>query len=152
LLLTYNAHPHLAFDLAGGLSLTGWKAGVRARYNLLAGPLTPFAGAGLSMSSGWKGARLGRSYDHRDRSDDDLDFDPRTEGKYDVKRSEFAQAVVGFEFIHRRGFTMQAAAGYSWVLNQNNYTLVSGKRDDSLASALFGSGPVVSAAFGYSFD
>jgi hypothetical protein len=103
------------------------------------------------MSAGMDGARLGGD---RKRSDDDHDFefDPSQEGKYDVKRSEFAQAVIGFEFIHRHGFTMQATAGYSWLLNRNNYTFIAGKRDDDLASTLFGSGPVVSTAFGYAFD
>ncbi len=149
--LTYNAHPHLAFDLGGGLSATGWKAGVRGRYNLLTGPFTPFVGAGLSLSSGLDGARISRSR-NRSRDDDFDDFDPSRTGKYDVKRSEFAQAVLGFEFIHRHGFTMQAAAGYSWLLNRNNFTFVAGRRDDHLASAFFGSGPVVSTAFGYAFD
>jgi len=151
LVMTYNAHPHLALDLAGGFSMTGWKAGLRGRYNLLTGPFTPFVGAGMSLSSGLDGARISRGR-HRHDDHDDFDFDPEHEGKYDVKRSEFAQAVVGFDFIHRRGFTMQAALGYSWVLNKHNYTLVAGKRDDDLASALFGSGPVVSAGFGYAFD
>ena len=59
---------------------------------------------------------------------------------------------IGFEFIHRHGFTMQVAAGYSWLLNKNNFTFVEGHRDDHLASALFGSGPVLSTAFGYAFD
>jgi hypothetical protein len=152
LLMTYNAHPHLALDLAGGFSMTGWKAGLRGRYNLLKGPFTPFIGAGLSLSSGWDGVRIGGGRE-RDRSDrDDFDFDPSEEAKYDVKRSAFAQAVVGFEFIHRHGFTMQATAGYSRLLNDDNYNFRVGKRDDDLASALFGSGPVVSLAFGYAFD
>lgn len=149
--LTYNAHPHLAFDLGGGLSATGWKAGVRGRYNLLTGPFTPFVGAGLSLSSGLDDARVSRSR-NRNRDDDFDQFDPSRSGRYDVKRSEFAQAVLGFEFIHRHGFTMQVAGGYSWLLNKSNFTFVEGRRDDSLASALFGSGPVVSTAFGYAFD
>jgi hypothetical protein len=152
LVMTYNAHPHWALDLAGGLSMTGWKAGLRGRYNLLKGPFTPFVGAGLSLSSGWDGARLGGDRGRDRDGRDDFDFDPSEEGKYDVKRSAFAQAVLGFEFIHRHGFTMQAAAGYSRLLNQNNYTFVTGQRDDDLASVLFGSGPVVSLAFGYAFD
>jgi len=149
LVLTYNAHPHVAFDLAGGLSLTGWKAGLRGRYNLLTGPFTPFVGAGLSMSSGADGARLSAGHSN----DNDFGhFDPNRDGKYNVKRSEFAQAVVGFEFIHRHGFTMQVAGGYSWLLNRNNYELVAGKPHDNMASAFFGSGPVLSTAFGYAFD
>ena len=150
-MLTYNAHPHLAFDLAGGLSLTGWKAGLRGRYNLLTGPFTPFVGAGLSMSAGLDDAQISRDR-RRTRDDDFDDFDPKDSGHYDVKRSEFAQAVLGFEFIHRHGFTMQVAGGYSWLLNRNNFTYVSGRRDDHLASIAFGSGPVISTAFGYAFD
>jgi hypothetical protein len=150
--LTYNVHPHLAFDLGGGLSATGWKAGVRGRYNLLTGPFTPFVGAGLSLSSGLDDARLSR-HRNRDHGFDDVDdFDPSRTGRYDVKRSEFAQAVLGFEFIHRHGFTMQVAGGYSWLLNKNNFALVEGRRDDRLARAFFGSGPVISTAFGYAFD
>ena len=150
-MLTYNAHPHLAFDLAGGLAATGWKAGLRGRYNLLTGPFTPFVGAGLSMSSGLDDAQIGRS--HKRSRDDNFDnFDPKDMGHYDVKRSEFAQAVLGFEFIHKHGFTMQVAGGYSWLLNRNNFTFVEGRRDDHLASAVFGSGPVISTAFGYAFD
>ncbi len=151
LMLTYNAHPHLAFDLAGGLSATGWKAGLRGRYNLLTGPFTPFVGAGLSMSSGLDDAQISRSH-RRSRDDNFDDFDPKDMGHYDVKRSEFAQAVLGFEFIHRHGFTMQVAGGYSWLLNKNNFTFVDGRRDDRLAKIFFGSGPVISTGFGYAFD
>jgi hypothetical protein len=151
LMLTYNAHPHLAFDLAGGFSTTGWKAGVRARYNLLTGPFTPFVGAGFSASTGLDGARVGRGDGRSDPNDDN--FDEREMGTYDVKASRFAQGVLGFEFIHHHGFTLQGSAGYSWLLNNHrNFTFVEGRRDDTAARIFFGSGPVISAAFGYAFN
>jgi hypothetical protein len=151
-MLTYNVHPHFALDLAGGVALSGWKAGLRGRYNLLTGPFTPFIGAGLSMSSGVEGARFGRDGDDSRDDHDYENFDPEREAKYDVRRSGYAQAVVGFELMHRHGFTWQVSGGYSWLLNRNNFTYLEGKRDDNLAKVLFGSGPVAAMAFGYAFD
>jgi hypothetical protein len=150
-MLTYNVHPHFALDLAGGASLSGWKTGLRGRYNLLTGAFTPFIGAGLSMSSGVEGARFGRDGDDSRDDHDYENFDPEREAKYDVRRSGYAQAVIGFELMHRHGFTWQVSGGYSWLLNRDNFTYLEGKRDDDLAKVLFGSGPVAAMAFGYAF-
>jgi outer membrane protein W len=147
-ILTYNAHTHLAFDLAGGVSTFGWKTGVRARYNLLASNMTPFVGIGFNATSG-----LGEfTSDPKDRSKQEPDAVPFT---LNVKDSYLLQYTVGFDFVHRRGFNMVGALGYAQLLNDNNLELVDGKltRDEQRAiDVIFKSGPVISLAAGYAFD
>jgi hypothetical protein len=146
--LTYNAHPHLAFDLAGGFSLLGWKTGVRARYNLLTGNMTPFVGVGFNATSG-----LGEfTSDPKKDSGREPDAVPFT---LDVKASYLVQYVLGFDFLHKRGFNMVGAIGYAQLLNHNNLTLVDGKltHDEQRAvDIIFKGGLVLSLSAGYAFE
>ncbi len=147
-LLTYNAHPHLAFDLAGGFSLLGWKGGVRGRYNLLTSNFTPFIGVGFNATSG-----LGEiTSDPKNDPDPDPQSVPFT---IDVKASYLVQYTLGIDFVHRRGFTMLGALGYAQLLNKNNFALVDGQLTDEerkVMNAFFKGGLVISVAFGYSFE
>lgn len=146
--LTYHAHPHFSLDLGGGISLFGWKAGVRGRYNLLTSPLTPFIGAGFSA-----GAGLGEvSFNTADDPNADPTRDPVT---VDLKPSYLIQAVLGLDFVHKRGFTLVGGLGYAFLLNENNYEVLAGEltKDEERGFKLaFKSGPVLSIALGYSFE
>ncbi|MDF3068588.1 MAG: hypothetical protein K0R38_4189 [Polyangiaceae bacterium] len=147
-ILTYNAHPHVAFDLAGGFSLLGWKTGVRGRYNILKSNMTPFVGIGFNATSG-----LGEfTSDPKDDPHADADAVPFT---LDVKASYLVQYTVGFDFLHKRGFNMVGALGYAHLLNDNNLVLVDGKltRDEKRAvDVIFKGGLVISLAAGYAFE
>jgi hypothetical protein len=147
-ILTYNAHPNIALDLAGGFSLLGWKAGVRGRYNFLKSAMTPFVGVGFNATSG-----LGEfSSDPKNNPDAPADSKPFT---VNVKASYLVQYTIGFDFIHKHGFTMQGALGYAQLLNKDNWVLVDGsmtrneKRGFDIA---FKGGPVISLAWGYAFE
>src|SRR5262245_19275963 len=78
----YHPEPHFAIDTGLGLSLTGWRAGVRLRANLLTGEWTPFLGAGFSVASGSGGQEV-----------DFQDQDEKAKGK--ILASPFAQFSVG---------------------------------------------------------
>jgi hypothetical protein len=146
--LAYNANPHLAFDLAGGFSLLGWKGGLRARYNILARNMTPFVGVGFNATSG-----LGEfTSDPKDRDGSDPNAVPFT---LDVKASYLVQYVVGFDFLHRRGFNMVGALGYAQLLNHDNIRVVDGQLTDEERRAvniIFKGGLVLSLAAGYAFE
>jgi hypothetical protein len=142
-ILTYHASPHVSFDLGAGLALVGFKAGLRGRYNILSGPLTPFLGLGYMGASGWGEAAL--------------DFtDPDTKDKLNIKvyPSAFMQVVAGFDWTTQGGFSLLGSFGYAWLLSRNNAEIVTGEptpkqRED--LRAVFGSGAVISLAGGYSF-
>jgi hypothetical protein len=147
-ILTYNANPHLAFDLAGGFSLLGWKSGVRGRYNFLKSNMTPFVGVGFNATTG-----LGElTADPKDDPNAEADAVPFT---LDVKASYLVQYVVGFDFLHRRGFNLVGALGYAQLLNDKNIVVVDGKltRDEQRAvDVIFKGGLVLSLAAGYAFE
>jgi len=147
-ILTYNAHPHLAFDLAGGFSLLGWKAGARVRYNLLTSNMTPFVGVGANATSGF-----GEFTDPGDgRQGANVKGVPYT---LDVRPSYLLQYTLGFDFQHRRGFNMVGALGYAQLLNDHNLIIVDGEltSDERRAvNAIFKGGIVISLSAGYAFE
>jgi hypothetical protein len=146
--LTYHFHPHVSADLGAGLSVLGWKAGLRGRYNFLTQPFTPFVGLGFNATSG-----LGEvTSDPKDNPEGDPDREPFT---IDVKATYLVQAVVGFDFIHKRGFTLVGCLGYARVLNRNNFRVLAGTptADERQAfDVFFKSGPVISVATGYAWE
>lgn len=139
--LTYHATPHLSGDLGAGVSATGWKLGMRGRYNLLKSPWTPFAGMGFMATSGFG------------PTPQNITFDNKNEFAIRVKPSYFVQAVAGIDYTSPRGFTLLMAAGYAWVLN-DNLIVVSGapsEQDQEYLEAIFRSSLVISVGIGYSF-
>jgi len=147
-ILTFHVDPHFSLDLGAGLSFLGWKAGVRGRYNFLTSPFTPFVGVGFNATSG-----LGQfTSDPKNDPQGDPNREPYT---LNVKASYLVQGVVGFDYLHKGGFTMLACVGYSRLLNQNNVELVAGTltaQDRAVNNVLFKSGAVVSFAAGYAWQ
>jgi hypothetical protein len=146
--LSYYPNPHVALDLGAGISLFGWKAGVRGRYNLLDRPWTPFLGLGVNATTG-----LGEvTFDPETDANGKPNRDPVT---VNLKPSYLVQTVVGFDFIHRHGFTMVGCVGYSWLLNSHNLDILAGEftADEKRAIDIaFKSGVVISLAMGYAFE
>jgi len=147
-MLTYHAHPHFSADFAAGFSLLGAKVGVRGRYNFLTTPFTPFVGLGYNYGSGFGQFTTDPSSD----PNGDPNREPVT---IDHGPSYLIQGVVGFDFIHRHGFTMLGMLGYAWLLNHDNYRVLAGKLtpdEEKGFNIAFKGGLVIGVAFGYAFE
>ncbi len=138
----FHAHPHFTIEMGGGLSLEGWKLGLRGRVNWLKAPVTPFVGLGAMVTTG-----LGETLDITD------DATGRTLNVR-VLPSSYLQFVAGVDWTSRSGFTLIGALGYAHLLRDRNYEIVAGEPNADERRALklaFESGIVISLAIGYSF-
>jgi len=144
--LTYRAHPNLSIDLGAGLAFVGWKIGLRARYLLLKGPVTPFIGVGAMVASG-----LGpEPFDLSDQHDDSN----RIPLNVKIHPSQWLQGVAGVDWVAANGFTIVGTAGWAAVLGDDPVEIVTGRpnHDEQAAlNALFRSSIVATIALGYSF-
>ena len=144
--LTFRAHPNLSVDLGAGLSLLGWKVGLRGRYLFLKGPVTPFIGAGVMGAGGFGSEPIEIS-----NKDDDPE---RTPLNVKIKPSFWFQGVAGVDWVAPGGFTLIGSAGYAWVLSHDPVEIVTGKptHDEELGLDIaFRSNIVATIALGYSF-
>ena len=136
---SYHPIPYFAIDTGAGLSLTGLRAGVRARANFLTGEWTPFLGAGVSYAGGSNGQAV--------------EIQSKTEkARIKVYKSPFLQLAAGVNYTGAEGFVFTATTGYSILLRDHNTSYVDGSLDafNEQKDAL-GSGLIVSVAFGYAF-
>lgn len=137
--VTFNPGPHLALEAGAGMSVGGYKLGVRSRYDFLETHWTPFLGAGFLYKTG-TGRRAFKV---------DIDGD---ESRIRVLPSPFVQLVGGFNYVGERGFTFTGAAGYARLLRRDNVVLVSGApMSRARRDALAGSGLVLSISVGRAF-
>ncbi|HKO49161.1 MAG TPA: hypothetical protein VJV79_15620 [Polyangiaceae bacterium] len=144
--LTYRAHPNLSVDLGLGLSLLGWKVGLRGRYLLLKGPVTPFIGVGV-MSAGGFGSEPIEISDKNENPG-------RIPLNVKIKPSIWLQAVAGVDWVASNGFTLIGSAGWAAVLSDDPVQIVTGKptpEEEKALNALFRSSIVATIALGYSF-
>ncbi|HET7542800.1 MAG TPA: hypothetical protein VFK05_23170 [Polyangiaceae bacterium] len=144
--LTFRAHPNLSFDLGAGLGLVGWKVGLRARYLLLKGPVTPFIGAGIIAASGFGSAPLELSNAQDDPG--------RVPLNVKILPSTWLQSVAGVDWVAGNGFTLIGTAGWASVLSGDPVQVVTGtpSHDEEQAlNAIFRSSIVFTIALGYSF-
>lgn len=135
---SYHPIPYLAFDTGLGLSLTGGRLGVRARYNVLLGDWTPFFGAGFSYAGG---------------SNKPIEFRDQGESCHlKVLPSPFFQLAAGVNYTGREGFVFMATTGYSLLLDKPNTRYVDGSSDVyDRFKVIYRGGLIVSVAFGYAF-
>ena len=146
--LVFNVHPHVAFDLGMGISLMGWKVGLRGRYNLLTGPVTPFVGVG-AMGAGGLGDSPIPITDHADSADP-----TRPTVNIKVLPSAWAQTVAGVDWTSKRGFMLLGCVGYAFLLSHDPVQVTSGTptKDEQLGFDIaFRSSLVISIALGYAF-
>ena len=144
--LTFHLHPHFSLDLGAGLSLLGWKTGLRGRYNLLTGSVTPFIGLGVLGAGGFGDAPI---------LINDKDPDPTRE-KVNIKilPSAWLQTVGGIDWTAPGGFTLVGAVGWATLLSHDPVQLTSGTPNAEERQAfdfVWRSGVVFSTAIGYSF-
>jgi hypothetical protein len=144
--LVYHIDPHLSVDLGAGLSLLGWKTGIRTRFNFLTGPVTPFVGVGV-MGAGGLGDSPIPVNDH--------DNDPTRETvNIKIRPSGWLQTVGGVDWIAPSGFDLVGTAGYAWLLSHDPVEIVTGtpNADEKRAfDVFFRSNIVITVALGYSF-
>lgn len=144
--ISYHVVPQFTVELGAGLSFTGWKGGVRGRYNLLTGSVSPFIGAGFMGTSGF--GEVTGDFDESRSSTGGEQVTIR------VRPSAFFQAVGGIDWTSSGGFTLISAIGWCAVLN-DNLDIVAGTPtyDERKAfDVAFRSGPVITVATGYTFQ
>ena len=144
--LIFRAHPNLSIDLGLGLSLLGWKVGLRGRYLLFKGPVTPFIGVGVMTAGGFGSEPIEIS---------DKNENPnRTPLNVKIKPSVWLQSVVGVDWVASKGFTLIGTAGWASVLSSDPVEIVTGTPtpdEDEALDAIFRSSVVITIALGYSF-
>lgn len=141
---TYWARPALPLEFGVGLSSSGLRPGLRARYLFTPGDRTSFfGGAGLKFGVGSGG--------------EDFEIeDPDTKEKLRAKThpSAFADLMLGSEFLAGNGFLVVFNVGYSLLLGGDPYEFTSGspsKQAKKVFDAVFGSGPMLSVSLGKAF-
>lgn len=134
IIASHHLLPHLSIDAGLGLSLVGPKLGVRARYNLLQTPLTPFAAAGLIYAAGWApGIVVIQGSDTYARG---------------LKATLFGQLVVGGEWVSRFGLAARVDLGYALRFVDN----VRSQHPSRSEETAVGSGLVFSLDLGWAFN
>lgn len=144
--LTFRAHPNISFDAGAGLSLVGWKFGLRGRYLLLKGPVTPFIGVGMMTAGGFGSQPI-----EINNKDDDPNRVPLN---VKIKPSLWLQSVAGVDWVASNGFTLIGTAGWASVLSGDPVEVVTGTPshdEEQDLNALFRSSIVFTIALGYSF-
>jgi hypothetical protein len=148
--LTFHAHPRVSFDFGVGVSFLGWKGGLRARYNLLDGPVTPFLGAGLMYTSGIEKLVI------EPGAHEDAASDPEREAvTVRVEPSGFFQGVAGVDWTSRGGFTILGCLGYAALLKDDNVVVLAGNPTSDqkeVFQVAFRSGLVITIGTGYTFN
>ena len=143
--LTYHLDPHFSFDLGAGLSLLGWKVGLRGRYNLLTGRVTPVVGVGMMAAEGWGDSPIPIN-DQKDSTRETVNVK--------ILPSAWLQTVAGVDWIAPSGLNLIGAAGYAWVVSHDPVQVVTGTPtpDEQLViDVAFHSNIVITLALGYSF-
>jgi len=144
--LTYRAHPNISIDLGAGLAFVGWKVGLRARYLMLKGPVTPFIGVGVMAASGLGSEPL----DLTDKTQEPN----RVPLQVKILPSTWLQSTAGVDWVSKSGFTMIGAVGWASVLGDDPVQVTNGTptHDEQQAlTAIFRSSVVMTVAMGYSF-
>lgn len=144
--LTFRAHPNLSVDLGAGLSLVGWKVGLRARYLLLKGPVTPFLGVGVMAASGFGSEPIELTNKNDEPTREPLNVK--------IRPSQWLQSVAGVDWVAKNGFTMIGSVGWAEVLSRDPVEVISGTPthdEEQALNAVFRSSVVITVALGYSF-
>ncbi len=143
--LVFHVDPHFSVDLGAGLSLLGWKVGIRPRVNFSTGRVTPFVGVGVMGAGGFSDKPITVNDDQ----------DPNREPlNIKIRPSAWMQAVAGVDWIAPSGFNLVGAFGYAWLLTHDPVQIVTGTptADEQRGfDVAFRSNVVITVALGYSF-
>jgi len=150
LLYSRNIVPHFALDASAGVSLArGGEFGLRGRWNILTGNLTPFIGLGFLYGTGWP-----NPLDKKDVQDGDK----VVQYSFKVDRSPMAQGSVGLAWQNRHGFSLMGMLGWTQLMRASNVKLVQEhnnyqftKSDEDALKMVISSGPTIALNIGYAF-
>jgi hypothetical protein len=141
---TYYATPAVAVDFGAGLSSSGMRPGLRARYLFTSQDQTSFfGGLGLKYGIGSGGQDIKLK-----------DPDTKNELKVQTNPTGFLDFMLGVEFLANNGFLLIANAGYSALLTNTPYEITDGVPSDKgkkTLDLLFGSGIMLSVSVGKAF-
>ncbi len=140
---TYLALPRIALDAGMGISSSGLRPGVRARYLFSMEKTSFFGGIGFKYGFGSFGKEAKVE-------------DPDTKKDLHLKtgQSAFADGMLGVDFTANNGFMVVGSAGWSQLLSNDPYTFTSGTPSDKAKKAydtIFGSGILLSVSLGKAF-
>lgn len=141
---TWMAHPHMPLDFGLGLSATGFRPGIRARYLLTDGKLAPFVSGGFKYGLGTSEAEI---------TVKNNDEEQKLEVKADP--SPFIDLGVGLDYQAHNGFLFMAHIGYSLLLGGTNWEVTGDEaatsKSEEVLDMLYGSGVQLAVSFGKSF-
>ena len=152
LLYSRNIVPHFALDASAGVSLMrGGEFGLRGRYNILTGNLTPFIGLGFLYGTGWP-----NSIDKTTEVQEDGNKRNAVDYRVKVDRSPLAQGTVGLSWQNRQGFSLMGMLGWTQLLRASNVKIedvekVTDKSDKDALKMAISSGPTIALNIGYAF-
>jgi hypothetical protein len=141
---TFFVKPQVAIDAGLGLSMTGLRPGIQARYLFTRGKFAPFAYGGLKYGLGTGDTPI-----------EIKDENTGEEGELTVEPSPFLDFGVGIDYLAHNGFYFTTVVGWSQLLGGQNYEWVGGFPPsddlDNGAEIVFGSGLAFGFSLGYAF-
>jgi hypothetical protein len=140
---SYYVRPQVALDLGVGLSSTGTRPGLRARYLFSKEKTSFFGGAGFKYGLGTDGEKV-----------DFKDTETKVDLKMTLGKSAFMDLMLGVDFLANNGFLVLAEIGWSQLITKMPYTIVDGTPSQKTIKALdftLGSGLMLSASLGKAF-
>lgn len=143
-MLTCYVMPSLAVDAGAGLSVSGLRPGVRARYLF-----TP-----KDKASFYGGLGLKTAFGSGEQDLKAKDVDTKEEFRFKTNPTDFLDFMLGVEFLANNGFLVMGNAGYSQLLTSKPYEITVGAPGDKTKKAfdtIFGSGIMLSISLGIAF-
>jgi hypothetical protein len=140
---TVFINPQFAVDVGLGISGTGYRPGVYARYLFSKAKMTPYVYGGAKFGLGTNGQSV------------EID-DPETDQPLglEIKPSPFIDAGVGLDYMAHSGFYFNLGLGWSQLLGGRNYEYTSGTPSNdayNLADFAYGSGLALFLSLGFAF-
>lgn len=135
--------PQLAVDVGLGLSGTGLRPGVYARYLFSKAKMTPYVYGGAKIGLGTNG----QSFEVED---------PETEEmlELEIETSPFIDAGVGLDYMANNGFYFNLGLGWSQLIGGRNFEYTAGNPSEEaydLGDFVYGSGLALFLSLGYAF-
>lgn len=139
---TFFVSPQVAVDAGLGISGTGLRPGLYARYLFSRAKFTPFAYGGLKYGLG-SGGQYVEIEDPDTGEDIGIKIDP----------SPFLDAGFGIDYLAHNGFYFTGGLGWSQLLRGKNFDYTEGasSRAEDVAKFAYGSGIALFLSAGYAF-
>ena len=144
---SFFVQKQVAVDVGLGISTTGLRPGVYARYLFSDAKFSPFVYGGLKYGLG-SGNTPVEATNAEDASDP-------TTYPLKVKPSPFLDLGFGIDYLADGGFYFKAVIGWSSLLGGTNYEWVNGsapnQKTEDTYKLILGGGPALAFSLGYAF-